>query len=74
MACDSCDPCKDCQYGNEDEACGQCDPCSSSETCSWCGNHFCRCDTMIEDTEGFGVMHPSCAELERAAFRQTRRQ
>jgi hypothetical protein len=26
---------------------------------------------MMEDTEGFGVMHPSCVELERAAFKQS---
>ncbi|MGD0953332.1 MAG: hypothetical protein ABR985_13230 [Methanotrichaceae archaeon] len=75
--CETCDPCKGCdadiriENGQICNPCASCEPCVISEKCSWCGNGFYRCDTMMEDTEGFGVMHPSCVELERAAFKQS---
>jgi len=78
--CETCDPCEGCDadYWIEDgeicNPCSCCDPCVRSERCTWCGNGFCRCDTMIEDTEGIGFMHPDCVELERKAFRQLRSQ
>lgn len=80
--CETCTPCEGCNPSkivlpkelSEDgiEPCDMCDPCNANQTCAYCGNGFCRCDS-IEDTED-GPMHPSCVELDRAAFKQIRRQ
>lgn len=67
--CKTCKPCGDCKgegpipdWAEPGESpCDFCDPCSSTQTCSYCGNGFCRCDFMEETEEG--IMHKGCAEI-----------
>jgi hypothetical protein len=71
--CKTCSPCEGCdpskivlpmEYAEDSiEPCDMCDPCSRWEKCAYCGNGFCRCDS-IEETED-GPMHPDCAEKDR---------
>lgn len=50
--------------------CAFCDPCVRSERCTWCGNHFCRCEPIVESEEGCLTesFHPGCHEQDRAAL------
>jgi hypothetical protein len=56
--CEGCDPAKIvCEEGIK--PCDICDPCNSNQRCSYCDNHLCKCDSIIDTDDG--PMHSSCA-------------
>jgi hypothetical protein len=59
--CEGCDPAKIvCEEGIK--PCDICDPCNSNQRCSYCGNHLCKCDPIVDTDDG--PMHRDCAKLE----------